>query len=266
MTTTTNAHRWTITNIGGNPQGLADKAEVLARHLNPRTGPEGLDGTYYRADGESVFVKPGAARYATDTRLLGEAELLAAAVRHGAPAWRQEQAQEVIGRFARSGRELGCDQAAALRGVLTSGAAVEVLAAPAGTGKSFLVGALAEAWPQTGSGGPGPALSGGTGVEPAPRPRVFGLADGQSQAEVLGEEGVTARNIKAWLGGQARLDTGGASAGDEAFQLRAGGLVVVDEAGAAATADLVAIHCRAEAAGAKLLLVGDAKRPRWPVW
>ena len=241
-------------------EGLADKAEALARHLNPHTGPEGLDATYYRADGQSVFVKPGAARYATDTQLLGEAELRAAAVRRGAPAWTQEQAQQVIARFARSGRQLGPDQAAALCGILTSGAAVEVLAAPAGTGKSFLVGTLADTWPQTGQGGPGAEPGGGTRAEPAPGPRVFGLADGQSQADVLGEEGVTARNITAWLGGQARLDTGTASAADEAFRLRAGDLVVVDEAGAAATADLVAIHRRAEAAEAKLLLVGDAKQ------
>ena len=48
------------------------------------------------------------------------------------------------------GATLGADQAAALRGILTSGAAVEVLNAPAGTGKSFLVGTLADTWPLTG--------------------------------------------------------------------------------------------------------------------
>jgi conjugative relaxase-like TrwC/TraI family protein len=259
-------------------EGLTDKAEALARHLNPGSGPQGLDARYYRADGESVFVKPGSARYATDTQLLGEEELRAAAVRRGAPTFTDAQVDELLARFTRAGRELGADQAAALRGILTSGAAVEVLTAPAGTGKSFLVGALADTWPQhhpgqpTGSNGtagepgtPGPASPGGQ-PGPAPTPmagegrRVFGVAFGQRQADVLAEEGVTARNIRRWLDGQARLDRGVGSAQDEAFRLRAGDLLVVDEAGAAPTADLVAIHRRCAQAGVKLLLVGDPRQ------
>ena len=55
---------------------------------------------------------------------------------------------------ASRGIELGVDQAAAVRGVLTSGARVESLVGPAGTGKSFVVGALARAWTD-------PALHGG---------------------------------------------------------------------------------------------------------
>jgi hypothetical protein len=240
-------------------EALADKAEALARHLNPTTGPEGLDSKYYRADGTSVFVKPGIQRYATDEQILGEAELRAAAVRRGAPAWTAEQAGEVIARFAQSGTRLSADQAAALGGILTSGAAVEVLAAPAGTGKSFLIGTLAESWPLTGQPAPGPGdPTPGPGVGPGPR--VFGLAYGQRQADVLVEEGVTARNIRAWLDGQGRLEAGAATAADEGFRLRSGDLLVVDEAGAAPTPDLVAIHRRCEAAGAKLLLVGDPRQ------
>ena len=92
----------------------------------------------------------------------------------------------------------------------TSGAAVEVLNAPAGTGKSFLVGTLADTWPLTDPAGtagtpPGgrpPDASGGDG------PRVFGVAYGQRQADVLTEEGVTTRNIRRWLDGQDRLAVG----------------------------------------------------------
>ena len=91
-------------------------------------------------------------------------------------------------------------------------------------------------------------------------PRVFGVAYGQRQADVLAEEGVTARNIRRWLDGQDRLDAGRGSGDDETFRLRRGDLLVVDEAGAASTPDLVAIHRRCEAAGAKLLLVGDQKQ------
>jgi hypothetical protein len=245
-------------------EALTDKAVALTRHLNPTTGPQGLDAKYYRASGESVFVKPGAERYATSEQLLGEAELRAAAVRRGAPAWSARRAEEVIARFAQAGRALGEDQAAALRGILTSGAAVEVLAAPAGAGKSFLIGTLADTWsdtwPHTGHPAGAPGEEQPDGQAPGGGPRVFGLAYGQRQADVLTEEGVTARNITAWLGGQQRLDNNAAQDGDETFRLRRGDLVVVDEAGAAATADLVAIHRRCEAASAKLLLVGDCKQ------
>jgi hypothetical protein len=252
-------------------EGLTDKALTLARHLNPHDGPGGLDTRFYRADGTCTFTRPESQRYATDTQLLGEAELRAAAVRRGAPAWTVEQAAQVVDRFTTAGRPLGVDQAAALTGILTSGAAVEVLAAPAGTGKSFLVGALADAWPTTGRplplpGGEDPPTPEPAGPEPSPAvavagvPRVFGLAYGQRQADVLSEEGVTARNIRRWLDGQARLDAGHPAAGDEEFRLRSGDLLVVDEAGAAPTQDLVAIHRRAAAAGAKLLLVGDSRQ------
>jgi hypothetical protein len=240
-------------------EGLADKAEALARHLNPQAGPASLESKYYRTDGSSVFVKPGASRYATSDQILGEAELRAAAVRRGAATLSEAQAGEIVAQFARSGRELGADQAAALRGILTSGAAVEVLAAPAGTGKSFLVGILADTWPATANPTPTP---GGTGsnTDPAAPPRVFGVAYGQRQADVLAEEGVTARNIRRWLDGQGRLEAGSATADDETFRLRSGDLLVVDEAGAAATPDLVAIHRRCESAGVKLLLVGDPRQ------
>ncbi len=244
---------------------MADKAQARAELLNPSTGPDGLGADYQRADGSSVFVKPGRERYATSEQLLGEAELRAAAVRRGAPAWTRDEADELLAGFARSGLTLSEDQAAALTGILTSGAAVEVLAAPAGTGKSFLVGALAEAWTRSGPAAPTPGVPTPEPGEPGTSsgPKVFGVAYGQRQAEVLAEEGVTARNITAWLSGQARLDASGvgaASPADEAFRLHRGDLLVVDEAGAAPTPDLVAIHRRCEAAGVKLLLVGDPRQ------
>ncbi len=261
--------------------GLTDRAEALAEHLNPRSGPQGLDRQFYRADGESTFVRPHSERYATPNQILGENELRAAAARRGAPAWDAADVDEVLARFARGGRVLSADQEAALRGILTSGAAVEVLNAPAGTGKSFLVGTLADTWPLTGrplpntragdpgSPGEGAPVGGGAtgpgGAEPVDPtvgegPRVFGLAYGQRQADVLTDEGVTARNIRRWLDGQARLENGRPTTEDETFRLRAGDLLVVDEAGAASTPDLVAIARRCAEAGVKLLLVGDRQQ------
>ena len=242
-------------------EGLAAKAETLVQLVRDNPDLPDMGEDYRRADGSNVHAKPHRQRFATDTQLLGEAELRAAAVRRDAPAWSDDDAGEVLARFTRSGRELGVDQAAALRGILTSGASVEVLAAPAGTGKSFLVGTLAETWPLIGRGvTPDPGPESGDPAGDPQGPRVFGVAYGQRQADVLTEEGVTARNIRRWLDGQARLDHGAGDAGDEAFRLRSGDLLVVDEAGAADTASLVAIHRRCQEKGVKLLLVGDSKQ------
>src|SRR5690606_36272722 len=106
----------------------------------------------------------------------------------------------------------------------------EVLQAGAGTGKSFAVGTLAELWK---------SFDGR---------RVIGLTASQNADDVLADEGVTAFNFEKW-----RLDT----ARSPEWQLRAGDLVVVDEAGMASTDDLAEIARKCEEAAAKLLLVGD---------
>jgi len=95
-----------------------------------------------------------------------ERALVEAATRDGAPALGSAAAQQFVDELAASGIELGVDQAAAVRGVLTSGARIESLVGPAGTGKSFVVGTIAKAWQD-------PAMWGG------PERRVFGLAASQ---------------------------------------------------------------------------------------
>ncbi|ODU02810.1 MAG: hypothetical protein ABS81_16375 [Pseudonocardia sp. SCN 72-86] len=135
--------------------------------------------------------------------------------------------------------ELGADQAAAVRGILTSGARVETLVGPAGTGKSFVVGALAKAWSD-------PAHA-SDGVER----RVFGLATSQIATEVLSGEGLTARNVARWLGIQDRLQRPSSEqrAGDQQWRLRQGDLVVVDESAMTDTPALAVIHRHVDAAG-----------------
>lgn len=146
-----------------------------------------------------------------------------------------------LARFAESGVELGHDQAVALRGIATSGAKVEVLAAPAGTGKSYVVGALAEVWRSQGHA-------------------VIGLAPSQVAASRLAEEGVAAVNIDRWLLAQRRHPRPGDDDEDEPLRLRPGTLVVVDEAGMASTQQLLQVMQRVEAGGGKLLLTGDPQQ------
>ncbi|MDN5916082.1 MAG: relaxase domain-containing protein [Pseudonocardia sp.] len=219
-----------------------------------RPGDEQLPAELRLANGSSPYQAPGAMLYATPEQVRTERALVAASTVGGAAALPYDSAQRFIAGLSESGIELGADQAAAIRGVLTSGARIETLVGPAGTGKSFVVGAIAKAWAD-------PAQPGGEG----PR-RVFGLATSQKATEILKAEGLTASNAAAWLGAQRRLAAGPGAGGprpvesDQLWRLHRGDLVVVDESAMTDTAALAAIHQHADAAGAKLLLVGDHRQ------
>ncbi|WP_156515783.1 ATP-dependent DNA helicase, partial [Amycolatopsis regifaucium] len=190
---------------------------------------------------------PGRRLYATPEHVHTERALAAATSRGGAPALDVSEVDGFVAALAEANVVLGADQAAAVRGVLTSGAAVESLVGPAGTGKSFVVGALAKAWQD-------PGLWGGLSR------RVVGLASSQVATDVLAGEGLTARNIARWLSAQAKLAEGSTHPEHVEWKLNAGDLVVVDESAMANTADLARIHHHAEEAGAKLLLTGDHRQ------
>jgi ribosomal protein S18 acetylase RimI-like enzyme len=228
--------------------GLTEQALELVVQLDaPRPAEAALPEELRLDNGRSVYEAPGGRLYATPEHVHTERLLTAAATAGGAPALTIAEADRYIDALAVQGIELGADQAAAVRGVLTSGAQVETLVGPAGTGKSFVVGALAKAWadPDLWRGEPG---------------RVVGLATSQIATEVLTGEGLDARNVARWLATQARLVDGRGIEGDEAWRLRAGDLVVVDESAMSSTADLAAIHAHAQAAGAKVLLTGDHRQ------
>ncbi|MQA11729.1 MAG: AAA family ATPase, partial [Pseudonocardiaceae bacterium] len=228
---------------------LTEQALELAVPLDAeRPGDEALPGELRLANGASAYQAPGRRLYATPEHVHTERALTAATVDGGAAAMTTASAQRFVEQLRETGIELGADQAAAVRGVLTSGARIESLIGPAGTGKSFVVGALAKAWQD-------PEQWGDT----HPR-RVVGLASSQIATDVLAGEGVTARNVARWLATQQRLDDGRAVGEDTAWRLHAGDLVVVDESAMTNTADLAAIQHHTHAAGAKLLLVGDHRQ------
>jgi len=229
--------------------GLTEQA--IAKYAVPMSpdGPaaDSLPDDLRLADGRSVYARAGERLYATEEHLRSERALRAAAVERTAARVAPELAAAYLDELAESGIELGVDQSAAVRGVLTSGANVESLVGPAGTGKSFVVGSLAHAWTD-------PTLWGGQ------QRRVFGLATSQIAAQVLTSEGVTARNIAQWRAAQERLAGGRGFGDDEEWRLAAGDLVVVDESAMTNTQDLVAVHDIVQQAGAKLLLTGDHRQ------
>lgn len=240
--------------IGRLLDSLTDTAVECVTTLDQaRPGDDQLPAELRLANGDSSYVAPGSTLYATPDQVRTERALVAATAVGGAAALPHPLAQRFLAGLADAGVELGADQAAAVRGVLTSGAQVETLIGPAGTGKSFVVGTIARAWTD-------PTLH----ISPDGPGRVFGLATSQIATDVLTAEGLTARNVAAWLGTQARLAAGTSgprSIGDDSvWRLHAGDLVVVDESAMTDTAALAAIHKHVTAAGAKLLLVGDHRQ------
>ena len=230
-------------------QALADEAVLLSAPEWPK-----VPGCLRRASGESVYVPHGASRYATHGQLALEDRLLADAGEAGAPrlkpaaaarllgakrAHLQAQLQapsagpEVTGELTGVGLRL--DQAAAAFAVLTSARRAEVMAGPAGSGKTRTVAQMAQAWQEAGMG------------------EVIGLATSQTAANVLAEAGVTrAHNTAQFLGHlPGRREARGP------LPLEAGSLLIVDEASMMSVADLAAIVALARERDCKVVVCGD---------
>jgi ATP-dependent exoDNAse (exonuclease V) alpha subunit len=112
-----------------------------------------------------------------------------------------------------------------------SGNGVEVVRSPAGTGKTYALGAAVEAWRRSGIPVLGSALS------------------ARAACELRDQAGVEATTIAS-----LRL------ALDQGVRLAPGAVLLVDEAGMVGTRDLAALADAAMAASAKLVLVGDDRQ------
>ncbi|WP_433573962.1 MobF family relaxase [Streptomyces sp. CA-251247] len=203
---------------------------LTARDLVP------LPPELQRKDGLSVYARHGARKYATEAHLEREGRIIAKATEVGAPAVGREAIEQAV-----AAGELNEGQEQAFRSILSSGRRMEVVAAPAGTGKSRLAGAIHDVWTQ----------------EVGP---VIGLTVSQRAARVLSDEGVeNAANIAKFLDTNRRLESGGRvlESDRQAHQLQPGQLVMVDEASMAETGQLDEIRRYADQAGAKVLYVGD---------
>ena len=177
-----------------------------------------------RADGTSVFDRPGRRRWALQSTLSREAWLLQVARERCGAALPDRLLDE-----ASAAHDLGGDQAEALRELLGSDDRIGLLVGPAGTGKTRTLRAIADAW-QTDGGS------------------VLGLTVSQSAAAVLADEtGIRTENTAKWLHESHR----------HRWQLPERPLLLVDEASMVATTELVTLVEQVRAAGGKVLLVGD---------
>ncbi|QXV63534.1 MobF family relaxase [Amycolatopsis sp. TNS106] len=187
-----------------------------------------------RADGESIYQRHGATRYTSTEILDAEQRLLDAARTTAGPVVAARDVHAAIAAHeARTGRALDPGQRQLVEQFVTCGKALAVGIGPPGAGKSTAMRAVRTAWQTTGG-------------------RIIGLAPSAAAAQVLGAElGVQADTMH-------RLVT--LHAHGREIDLRAGDMVLVDEAGMGGTRTLDAVRAIAAERGAVVRLVGDYRQ------
>ncbi|MDP7739524.1 MobF family relaxase [Mycobacterium paragordonae] len=198
-----------------------------------------------RADGSSVYTRHDTTLHTSEAILAAERRILAAAARtDGRVIDADSIGLALLEAHANTGLSLNDGQIAMVREMATSGARVQLALAPAGTGKTTAMAALAAAW----------RTSGGT---------VIGLAPTAGAAEVLAEDlgSFTDTIAKLVQLTGTRADQPQAPHDDPARRwfdtINADSLLIVDEAGMASTADLDTLITHALARGASVRLIGD---------
>ena len=203
-----------------------------------------------RPDGSSVYEVHGATRYTSSRILAAEHQILTTAQRRGGRALSDVRVEIALAASASEGVALNDAQAAMVRQLATSGAFLQLALAPAGTGKTTAMRTLTRAWTD----------AGGT---------VIGLAPSAQAAHELGNA-ITPRDPAATthLVGGSHTDTLAKltwtiehtpreqwpdwirTIGDRT-------LVVLDEAGQAATTDLATAISFITGRGGMVRLIGD---------
>jgi DNA primase catalytic core len=206
------------------------RCSVPLSQPDPITEPDALR----RADGSSVYTVAGARLYTSRRILDAEARLVAAAGRQDGRTVAATAVDLALLETHANGLHLNPGQTLLVREMATSGARVQLAIAPAGSGKTTAMQALARAWTN----------DGGT---------VLGLAPSAVAAAGLGEQ------IHHHADTLAKL----------AWHLRHGDppnwlnridqrtLVIIDEAGMADTISLDTVTTHLLARGASIRLIGD---------
>lgn len=103
-----------------------------------------------RPDGSSVYDVHGSTRYTSGRVLAAEQQILATAQRRGGRAVTDVRVETALAASATDGVTLNDAQAAMVRELTTSGALLQLALAPAGTGKTTAMRTLTHAWSQAG--------------------------------------------------------------------------------------------------------------------
>uniref|UniRef100_UPI003F499C39 MobF family relaxase n=1 Tax=Streptomyces chartreusis TaxID=1969 RepID=UPI003F499C39 len=217
-------------------ESLTDRAQSLCLDLTPPDfhphHPE-----LVRADGTSIYRPKDSRTYTTPDVLAAEDTLLAAARTVVVPAVAAGDFDAVADLHdAHARHRLDPGQRALAKVFACSEHLLVAGIGPAGSGKTTALKVVARAL----------AASGG---------RLVALAPSSRAAKVLSKDLAAAHTLHGWM-----IMRDKAAAGEQvppAYQLRAGDVVVVDEAGMAGTVLLRRVLADAAAAGAHVRLVGD---------
>lgn len=188
-----------------------------------------------RTDGTSVFHVAGSTLFTSTRVLAAERDVLAAAGRRDGHVTPEIAVDAALDASAADGIHLNPGQARLVHDLATSGSRVQLALAPAGTGKTTALRALAAAW--RGGGGD-----------------VIGLAPSAAASAVLREQIGSRTDTLAKL---VHAATTGLDVPSWLPTIGPRTLLVVDEAGAADTTELAALVQFAVATGASVRLVGD---------
>jgi conjugative relaxase-like TrwC/TraI family protein len=187
-----------------------------------------------RVDGSSVYTVAGATLYTSQRILDAEQRLVATAERRGGTAVDDTAVDLALLEMAANGTQLDAGQAALVRQMCTSGRRLQLAIAPAGTGKTTAMRALALAWSQDGGD-------------------VVGLAPSAAAAAVLGEQtGIRSDTLAKLTWSLQHGDLP-----DWAARIGPSTLLVTDEAGMADTLSLDTAVQFVTGRGGSVRLVGD---------
>jgi conjugative relaxase-like TrwC/TraI family protein len=185
--------------------------------------------TIRRNDGVVIPARTDEVRWTTPEMLELEARILASALRRRSTAVAVATPVAVDAAVA-TRTSLSDEQRAMIRAICRSGDGIEVVEGAAGAGKTFALAAARQAWEASGY-------------------RVIGCSLAARAARQLQRDaGIPAATIDRLLGDLDRHDGSG---------LDSRTIVVVDEAAMVGTRKLVRLLAHAEAARAKVVLVGD---------
>ena len=197
-----------------------------------------------RRDGSSVYTRHDTTVYTSAAIMAAERRILAAATLRGGRTVDDTSIGLALAEtHANHGLQLNQGQAALVRDMATSGARLQLALAPAGTGKTTAMAALAATWRN----------SGGT---------VIGLAPTAGAAEVLAQDLAAPTDTIAKLIQLTDTHHGTPAPADDPARhwfdrIGSDTLLIVDEAGMACTADLDTLIAHALAHGASVRLIGD---------
>ncbi len=196
-----------------------------------------------RLDGSSVYRMAGGQLHTSPVILNAERAVVAAAGQGGARTVSLGDFEIALLEWSANngGRTLNTSQAAMVHAVATSDRRLQLALAPAGTGKTTTMGALATVWRSNGGD-------------------LVALAPQASAAQELAAQipGVTSDTVDKLV-----YDLhGGSGADPQRWQrdVTERTLIIVDEAGLASTPNLAAVAGFARQQGARVLLVGDDRQ------